>query len=82
MNFGILGEAKIAREHVVPAILSAGHKVTHVGRRSPGESITSCNLWGGRLRLIMRALINDPSSRCNIQSTSKSPSRPLLYQGA
>jgi len=27
MNFGILGEAKIAREHVVPAILNAGHKV-------------------------------------------------------
>ena len=32
MKFGILGEAKIAREHVVPAILAAGHEVTHVGR--------------------------------------------------
>ena len=38
MNFGILGEAKIAREHVVPAILNAGHKVTHVGRRNPGQA--------------------------------------------
>ena len=37
MKFGILGEAKIAREHVVPAILAAGHEVTHVGRRSPGQ---------------------------------------------
>jgi len=25
MKFGILGEAKIAREHVVPAIINAGH---------------------------------------------------------
>ena len=37
MKFGILGEAKIAREHVVPAILNAGHEVTHVGRRDPGK---------------------------------------------
>ena len=37
MKFGILGEAKIAREHIVPAILAAGHEVTHVGRRSPGQ---------------------------------------------
>ena len=38
MKFGILGEAKIAREHVVPAIINAGHEVTHVGRRKPGQS--------------------------------------------
>jgi predicted dehydrogenase len=43
MKFGILGEAKIAREHVVPAILAAGHEVTHVGRRSPGQ-INRCDL--------------------------------------
>ena len=38
MKFGILGEAKIAREHVVPAIINAGHEVTHVGRRKPGQA--------------------------------------------
>jgi len=37
MKFGILGEAKIAREYLVPAILQAGHEVTHIGRRSPGK---------------------------------------------
>ncbi len=35
MKFGILGEAKIAREFLVPAILDAGHEVTHIGRRNP-----------------------------------------------
>jgi hypothetical protein len=33
MRFGILGEAKIAREWLVPAIIEAGHEVTHLGRR-------------------------------------------------
>ena len=37
MKFGILGEAKIAREHLVPAILDAGHEVTHLGRRNPNQ---------------------------------------------
>jgi len=37
MKFGILGEAKIAREYLVPAILQAGHEVTHIGRRDPGK---------------------------------------------
>ena len=37
MRFGILGEAKIAREWLVPAIIKAGHEVTHLGRRNPGQ---------------------------------------------
>ena len=37
MRFGILGEAKIAREWLVPAIIEAGHEVTHIGRRNPGQ---------------------------------------------
>jgi len=37
MRFGILGEAKIARECLVPAIIEAGHEVTHLGRRNPGQ---------------------------------------------
>ena len=37
MRFGILGEAKIAREWLVPAIIEAGHEVTHLGRRNPNQ---------------------------------------------
>jgi len=37
MRFGILGEAKIAREWLVPAIIESGHKVTHLGRRNPSQ---------------------------------------------
>ena len=37
MKFGILGEAKIARNYLVPAIISAGHEVTHIGRRNPAQ---------------------------------------------
>ena len=35
MRFGILGDAKIAREKLRPAIAAAGHQVTHIGRRDP-----------------------------------------------
>ncbi len=34
MKFGILGEAKIARNYLAPAILEAGHEITHIGRRN------------------------------------------------
>ena len=60
MNFGILGEAKIAREHVVPAILNAGHKVTHVGRRIPGQAALP-KIYGNAIETDYEALINDPS---------------------
>ena len=33
MRFGVLGDAKIGREKLLPAIRAAGHEVTHVGRR-------------------------------------------------
>ena len=29
MKFGVLGDAKIAREKLLPAIRAAGHEVTH-----------------------------------------------------
>lgn len=35
MKFGILGDAKIAREKVIPAIHAAGHEVIALGRRAP-----------------------------------------------
>ena len=44
MRFGILGDAKIAREKIQPAIISAGHQITHIGRRAP---LDGCNpIWG------------------------------------
>ena len=60
MNFGILGEAKIAREHVVPAILNAGHKVTHVGRRVPGEKALP-KIYGNAIETDYDNLISDSS---------------------
>ena len=60
MNFGILGEAKIAREHVVPAILNAGHKVTHVGRRNPGQAVLP-EIYGNAIETDYETLINQPS---------------------
>ena len=35
MKFGVLGDAKIAREKVIPAIRIAGHDVIALGRRTP-----------------------------------------------
>ena len=60
MNFGILGEAKIAREHVVPAILNAGHKVTHVGRRILGQAALP-KIYGNAIETDYETLINEPS---------------------
>jgi predicted dehydrogenase len=37
MKFGILGEAKIARNYLAPAILEAGQEITHIGRRNPTQ---------------------------------------------
>ena len=44
MRFGVLGDAKIAREKLLPAIHAAGHAVTHVGRRDPGVGVDP--VWG------------------------------------
>ena len=43
MRFGILGDAKIAREKLRPAIEAAGHQVTHIGRRDPSQG--AHDLW-------------------------------------
>jgi len=39
MRFGVLGEAKIARKFLVPAIIEAGHKVTHLGRSNSRKDV-------------------------------------------
>ena len=35
MRFGVLGDAKIAREKLYSAITSSGHEVSMIGRRDP-----------------------------------------------
>ena len=42
MKFGILGNAKIARTQVVPALLAQGHEVVALGTRNP-----QAPLWEG-----------------------------------
>ena len=44
MKFGVLGDAKIAREKLLPAIRAAGHEVTHLGRRDPSGGADP--VWG------------------------------------
>jgi len=59
MKFGILGEAKIARERVVPAIINAGHEVTHVGKRKPNQ-VSLPNIYGNAIQTDYESLIEDP----------------------
>lgn len=44
MRFGILGDAKIAREKLRPAILKSGHEIVSIGRRDPSSPIA--DIWG------------------------------------
>ena len=60
MNFGILGEAKIAREYLVPAILQAGHEVTHIGRRNPGKEALP-DIYKGVIETDYESLLSEPS---------------------
>ena len=60
MNFGILGEAKIAREYLVPAILQAGHEVTHIGRRNPGKE-TLPDIYQDVIETDYESLLAEPS---------------------
>jgi len=60
MKFGILGEAKIAREWLVPAILDAGHEVTHIGRRNPGRE-TLHSIYKGAIETDYESLLSEPS---------------------
>jgi len=60
MKFGILGEAKIAREWLVPAILEAGHEVTHIGRRNPGKE-TLHSIYKGAIETDYESLLSESS---------------------
>ena len=44
MKFGVLGDAKIARQKLRPAILNAGHPITMIGRRDPSLGLDP--QWG------------------------------------
>lgn len=57
MRFGILGDAKIAREKLRPAIIAAGHKVTTIGRRDP--SVGCDAVWGDVSVKPYEALLDD-----------------------
>ncbi len=60
MRFGILGEAKIAREWLVPAILQAGHQVTHLGRRSPSQEPLP-DIYKDIIEVDYEGLLTEPS---------------------
>ena len=46
MRFGILGDAKIARQKLVPAMRKAGHEIVCLGRRNP-DLPTKDDSWSG-----------------------------------
>ena len=57
MRFGILGDAKIAREKLRPAILAAGHDITTIGRRDPDAGCDA--IWGDVAVKTYEALLED-----------------------
>ena len=58
MRFGILGDAKIAREKLCPAIVAAGHEITHIGRRDPSRGVD--DIWGDARPVSYEALLAHP----------------------
>jgi predicted dehydrogenase len=60
MKFGVLGEAKIAREWVSPAILEAGHEISHIGRREPSKEILP-EIYNNSIEVNYEELLSDIS---------------------
>ena len=58
MKFGILGDAKIAREKMKSAIIAAGHEITHIGRRKPSDGADP--MWGDVSVVSYEALLANP----------------------
>ena len=58
MRFGVLGDAKIARTKLLPAIRAAGHKVTHLGRRDASAGADPA--WGPVTVTSYDELLQDP----------------------
>ncbi len=59
MRFGILGDAKIAREKLVPAMRSGGHDIVHLGKRDASQSVDK-NVWQGVRISTYEDMLNDP----------------------
>ena len=60
MRFGILGDAKIAREKLVPAMRNAGCEIVHLGRRDQGTS-PQHDIWQGVRIGGYEDVLSDPS---------------------
>jgi predicted dehydrogenase len=60
MKFGILGDAKIAREKVIPAIHRAGHEVISLGRRDPSTKATH-PIYDGVNQTSYEGVLADPN---------------------
>ena len=58
MRFGVLGDAKIARTKLLPAIRAAGHEVTHLGRCD--ASTGADPVWGPVTVTSYEGLLQDP----------------------
>ena len=58
MKFGILGDAKIAREKILSAIVTAGHEIIQIGRRSPSEGADP--IWGDVSVVSYETLLANP----------------------
>ena len=60
MRFGVLGDAKIAREKLLPAMRCAGCEVVHLGRRSP-DTTPQHEAWQGVKTGSYDDVLADPS---------------------
>ena len=60
MRFGLLGDAKIAREKLVPAMRNAGCDIVHLGRRDP-DSSPQHDIWQGVKTGSYEDVLSDPS---------------------
>jgi len=60
MRFGLLGDAKIAREKLVPALRNAGCEIVHLGRRDPAEP-SAHDIWQGVKTGSYEDVLSDPS---------------------
>ena len=58
MKFGVLGDAKIARTKLLPAIRAAGHEVVHVGRRDAAAGVDP--VWGDVSVSTYEEMLADP----------------------
>ena len=60
MRFGVLGDAKIAREKLVPAMRTAGCEIVHLGRRAH-DANSQHDIWHGVKTGTYEEVLSDPS---------------------